>query len=216
MNRTRIRLALAAVLLAAALTSTAAASSPPRGVLSKVEYQELHATDVATKQASLLHGTPTHIARSVCRALTGATRLTAAEHQECEASLIFFYRFYAFLPGLTKCLKLSTVPARISCTGGQVHVLQEATATFIRKDEGSRRATAARGFSQHCLAYLILTPRQKQSLSALHSVLPAYARAIKTGNAAVLVPVSKRLATDFAAAQKAMALSITVSACRHA
>ena len=96
MRRVAIVSTMLVALLAIAVGQSAAAAPAPRGVLTKTEYSELRAAYEALKHVEGQRGTPTYLARHNCRYLTNASRLTSAERGECEASLIFTYRFFAF------------------------------------------------------------------------------------------------------------------------
>jgi hypothetical protein len=215
MRRTAILVALTAALLSLALSAAAAASSPPRGVLTKIEYRELEASFRAMKHVAKEGGTPTHIARHTCRALTNATRLTAAEHAECEASLIFTYRFFTFPYEAEHCQKRPTSAGEIRCTLAAVKRFEKAVRVFIRTDAASTRAADPRGFTRRCLNYLIFTRQQARTTKALATGLQHLARAIRLGSATALTSATNRVDSEMVASRQAMSFAITVDACPH-
>ena len=210
-----VLIAIVATLFCATLAAGASASAPPRGVLTKVEYNELHASFEAMKHAGKTHGTLTHIARHTCRALTNASRLTSAEHAECEASIIYSYEFFAFPYALEQCAKRSTATARSRCVLRATNAFQKSVRAFIRTDAASVRATNPRHFTRKCLAYLVFTPQQARATRALSAGLRHYAHAIRSGSAGKLTAAGNRLNNDLVNQRQAMSLNISVSVCRH-
>lgn len=215
MRRTVILIALAASLLCSAVASGAAKTSPPRGVLTKVEYSELHASFEATKHAAKTHGTLTQIARQACRALTRATPLTAAEHDECQASLIFSYEFYAFPYAIEGCTKGVTAAARAHCSLRAADAFQRSVRAFIRTNAASTRAANPRHFSHRCLEYLLFTGPQAHTTRALSIGLRRYARAIRSGNSTKVTNAGNRLNADMVSSRQAMSFNISPGVCRH-
>jgi hypothetical protein len=216
MRRAWILIALTVALLSAVLsTGASAGTSAPRGVLTKVEYQELLASYKAMKQAGKQHGTPTHVARHTCRALTDATKLTAAERGECQASLIYTYWFFAFPYAMQQCAKGATAARRVRCALTSVGVFQKAVLAFIRTNAASTRATAPRHFSKRCLEYLIFTPQQARTTTALAAGLKRYARALRSGNTSAVTGAGNRINSDLVASRQAMSFNISLSVCRH-
>jgi hypothetical protein len=214
-RRTGIIIALTAALLSAALSTGALAGTLPRGILTKVEYQELLASYKAMKQAGRQHGTPTYVARHTCRALTNATSLTAAERGECEASLIYTYRFFAFPYAIARCDKVTAASRRARCALGAVSLFGKAVRAFIRANAASSRAAGPRHFSRRCLDYLIFTPQQARTTTALGAGLVRYARAIRSGNASAVTNAGNRVNSDLVASRQAMSFNISLSVCRH-
>ena len=215
MRRTAILIVLAAALTGAGVASGATNTAPPRGVLTKVEYQELHASFEAMKTAGKTHGTLTYVARHTCRALTNATALTGAEHGECEASLIYTYEFYAFPYAVQHCAKDPSTTARRRCTLGAVNTFQDSVRAFIRTNAASTRAANPRHFAHRCLQYLLFTRPQAQTTNALSIGLQRYARAIRSGNAARVTNAGNRLNADLVSSRQAMSFNISLSVCRH-
>jgi hypothetical protein len=215
MRRTIILIALAVTLLCATVASGAGVTAPPRGVLTKVEYQELHASFEAMKHAGKTHGTLTHIARYTCRALTNATPLTAAEHGECEASLIYSFEFYAFPYAIENCSKATTAGARSRCALHAINTFERSVRAFIRTNAASTRAADPRHFTHKCLEYLLFTRPQAQTTHALWTALERYSRAVRHGNATTVTDAGNRLDADLVASRQAMSFNISVSVCRH-
>lgn len=220
MRRIGILIALATSLLSATLAASAAASAPPaptapRGVLTKVEYNELYASFEALKHLSKTHGTLTYVARHTCAALTDATRLTTAERAECEASIIYSYEFVAFPYALQRCAKRPTAPGRTGCALNATNAFQRSVRAFIRTNAASVSATNPRHFSKRCLAYLVFTPQQARATAALSAGLKRYARAVRSGSAGAVTSAGNRLDSDMVNQRQAMSLNITVNVCRH-
>ena len=207
-------LLIASAILTVALAANAASASVPRGVLSGVEFREFRAIDSAFKNSST-HLTVTQIAHRTCRPLANVSRLTAAEHAECEATMFFTLRLIGFASSLERCGKDPTKLARIRCVLGTVDALDRLARTYLRTDAASARAAAARGFTGKCLDYLIFTPRQRAAMTALASALRGYSRAVKIGNVTGIISASRRLGTDLSATQKALDVTGNVSVCRH-
>lgn len=215
MRRTIIPIALAVTLLSATVASGAAVTTPPRGVLTKVEYHELYASFEAMKHAGRTRGTLTHIARYTCRALTSTTPLTAAEHGECEASLIYSYDFYAFPYAIQSCSKAATAGVRSRCAVRAIGSFERSVRAFIRTNAASTRAAAPRHFTHRCLEYLLFTRPQAQTTHALLTGLERYGQALRHGNASAVTRAGDRLNADFVASRQAMSFNISVSVCRH-
>lgn len=202
-------------LLLTGLSASAARTLLPRGVLTRTEFRELRATDVAMRHAGRTRGTPTHVARLTCRALTNATNLTAAERAECEASLIFSYRFFAFPYQVSHCAKVATRSARIRCLLGATDTFERAVRAFIRTNAASAKAVAPRHFTRRCLDYLLFTTQQARTTTALAGGLQRYARAIRSGNVNEITSAGNRLDSELVASRQAMSFSTSVDACRH-
>lgn len=214
-RRTAILIVLTAAFLSLALCAGAAAGSPPHGLLTKVEYLEFHAVDDTLKHAGTERGTPTHVARHACRVITDVSRLTSAEHVECEASLIFSYRFFAFPYEAQQCQKRSTNPGKSRCILGAVNSFEKAVRAFIRTNAGSARAADPRGFTRRCLDYLIFTQQQARTTTALATGLQRYARAIRLGDVQALTSATNRLDSEMVASRQAMSFVTSVKACPH-
>ena len=204
-----------AVLTSALATSATAASAPPRGVLTKVEYEQLNASYKAIKQAGKQRGTPTHVARHACRPLTNVSRLMSAEHAECEASLIFSYNFFVFPYLVQHCEKGSTTTARVRCVLAALNSFGKAARAFIRTNAASVRAADPRHFTRRCLDYLIFTPQQAKTTRALAHGLTRYAAAIRAGSSGPISSAGTRLDSELVASRQAMSFPITPSACPH-
>lgn len=215
MRRVAILVALTVALASVAVATSAAATQPPRGVLTKIEYRELYASFEAMKHPSRTHGSLTYIARRACRSLTDATRLTAAEHAECEASLIYSYRFYAFPYAVARCAKAATATARSRCGLRAAGIFARSVRAFIRTNAASARAAAPRHFTHRCLEYLLFTRAQASTTDALAAGLRRYARAIRSGSASRTTAADNRLNSDLVASRQAMSFNISVSVCRH-
>jgi hypothetical protein len=214
-RRAAILIAIA-VLSAAIATDAAAAGSstpPPRGVLTSTEYQELLATAKAEQRPG--HGTPTHIARRQCRALTNVSRLTTTQHAECEASLVFYYRIVGFTAGFGRCAKDPTPLGKRRCFEAATQSLHTSTERFLEKDSASRKAAIERGLSGKCLNYLILMPSQKHAMRSLATGLHAFARALVIGNELRLVKATKNFSTDLTVVLKSLSVPGSVKVCRH-
>jgi hypothetical protein len=214
MRRAWVLIALVA-LLSAALSAGALAGTAPRGVLTKIEYQELLASFKAMKQVGGQHGTPTYVARHTCRALTDASALTAAERGECQASVIYTYRFFAFPYAIELCDKEATSSGQARCALGAVSAFEKAVRAFIRTNAASTRAVGPRHFSKRCLEYLIFTPQQARATAALGAGLARYARAIRSGNASAVTGAGNHINSDLVSSRQAMSLNISLSVCRH-
>lgn len=202
-------------LLAIAGAQSAAAGPAPRGVLTRTEYSELHAVYAAMKHAGQQRGTPTYVARQTCHYLTNASRLTSAERGECEASLIFTYRFFAFPYAAAHCAKAPTVAGRRHCLLPAVGLFAQSVNAFIRTNSASVRAVTPRHFTRRCLEYLIFTPEQARTTRSLANGLQRYARAVRLGSASALTTAGNRLDSELVASRQAMSLSISLNACRH-
>lgn len=215
-RRAVILISLSVALLTSALaTGATAATTPPRGVLTKVEYEQLEASYKAIKQAGKQRGTPTHVARHTCRVLTGVSRLMSAEHAECEASLIYSYNFFVFPYLVQHCEKDSTTTARVRCALAALNSFEKATRAFIRTNAASVRAADPRHFTRRCLDYLIFTPQQARTTTALAHGLKHYAAAIRAGSSGAVSSAGTRLDSELVASRQAMSFPITPSACHH-
>lgn len=204
-----------ALLTGALASSATAASAPPRGVLTKVEYQQLNAAYKGLKQAGKERGTPTHVARHTCRVLTNVSRLMSAERAECEASLIFSYNFFVFPYLVQHCEKDSTTTARVRCVLAALNTFGKATRAFIRTNAASVRAAEPRHFTRRCLNYLIFTRPQARTTTALAHGLKRYAAAIRAGSSGAVSSAGTRLDSELVASRQANSFAITPSACRH-
>ncbi len=215
MRRAAILIAIAVLSSAIATNAAAAGSStpPPRGVLTSTEYQELLATSKAQQTPG--HGTPTHIARLQCRALTNVSRLTTTQHAECEASLVFYYRIVGFTATFGRCAKDPTPLGKRRCFEAATRSLHTSTDRFLNKDRASRKAAIARGLSGKCLEYLILTPSQKHALGRLATGLRAFGQALVIGNELRLLTATKAFSTDLTVALKSLSVPGSVKVCRH-
>jgi hypothetical protein len=215
MRRAAIVSSMVVALLASAVGQSAAAGPAPRGVLTKTEYSELHAVYESIKHAGRQQGTPTSIARHSCRYLTNASRLTSAERAECEASLIFTYRFFAFPYAAARCAKAPTAAGRRRCLLPAVGLFARSVNAFIRTNSASLRAVAPRHFSRRCLDYLVFTPDQSRTTTALADGLRRYAAAVRRGSADAVTTAVNRVDNELVASRQAMSFSISLSACRH-
>jgi hypothetical protein len=210
----RIAFLLATAILIVAVPAGAAASAPPRGVLSSVEYKELSAVQKAERKKPKSHNL-TVIARQTCKALTNVSRLTATQHAECEASLIYTYEFVAYPYEVQDCAKLSTTSEQSSCTLSATNLFKASVRAFIRTNTASTRAADSRHFTRRCLDYLLFTRQQARATNRLSAGLTRYARAVRAGNAGAITAADTRLDSDLVSSRQAMSLNISVSACRH-
>jgi hypothetical protein len=215
MRRAAIVSSMVVALLAIAIGQSAASTPVPRGVLTRTEYSELRAVYEAMKLSGRQRGTPTYIARHTCRYLTNASRLTSAERGECEASLIFTYRFFAFPYAAEHCGKAPTFAGRRRCLLPAVGLFAQSVNAFIRTNSASVRAVAQRHFTRRCLEYLIFTPEQARTTKALANGLHRYAVAVRLGSGSALTTAGNRVDSELVASRQAMSLSISPSACRH-
>jgi hypothetical protein len=215
-RRAVILIALTVGLMTGAVATGAAATTPPpRGVLTKVEYTQLYAAFKGMKKVAKERGTPTHVARLTCRVLTNVSPLTSAERAECEASLIYSVRFFVFPYQVQHCEKVAATAARVRCVLFALGGFEKATRAFIRTNAASVRATNPRHFSHRCLDYLIFTPAQLRTTTALARGLKHYAAAVRTGSAGAISSAGTRLDSEIVASRQAMSLAITPSVCRH-
>jgi hypothetical protein len=212
-GRTPILSVVAAIVIALAVCSEAAASSVPRGTLSQAEYQQFLKTEQA--EAHLGHGAITQVARRTCSGLTNISRVTRTQHAECEASFVFFYRLIEFTTAFAGCGKDSTKLAERRCLQRTIRTLAWSTNRFLTTDSASRKAALQRGFGGKCLDYLILTPPQKSAMNRLASGLHGLNRALTVGNAATLVAAARQFTTDMSVARRTLFVSATVKVCRH-
>lgn len=213
MRRTRIPSVIAALVVSLAVCSQAAAGAVPRGVLSQAEYQEF--LNAAQAEARLGHGAITQVAQRDCSGLTNISPLTKAEHAECEASFVFFYRFVDFTTVFAGCDKDATRFAGRRCLGRATKTFSWSANRFLTTDRGSKNAALRRGFGGQCLGYLILTPPQKRAVNELASGLHSLNRALVTGNPTALPTASEDLSTAMTVARRALFVSGTVKVCRH-
>jgi hypothetical protein len=197
-----------------ALPAGAAASAPPRGVLTGVEYHEFLALQKAERQKPKSHNLAV-IARQTCRSLTNVSRLTSTQHAECEASLIYSYEFFAFPYAVEQCAKLSATPARSRCALSALSGFEKSVRAFIRTNAASTRAADPRHFTRRCLEYLLFTKQQAEATNRLSAGLTRYARAVRGGSAGVITAAGTRLDSDLVGSRQAMSFNISVSACRH-
>jgi len=214
MRRVAIVSSMLVALLAIAGESAAAAPAP-RGVLTKIEYSELRAAYEALKHVGGQRGTPTYLARHTCRYLTNASRLTSAERGECQASLIFTYRFFAFPYAAAHCDKAPTFAGRRRCLLPAVALFAQSVNAFIRTNSASVRAVTPRHFTRKCLEYLIFTPQQAQTTRALANGLQRYTRALRLGSAGAITTAGNRINSEMVASRQAMSLSIGLNVCPH-
>lgn len=204
-----------AVALLGTVPTAGAASSPPRGVLTRVEYNELLAVRKAERKKPTSHNLAV-IARKTCRSLTNVSRLTTTQHAECEASLIYSYEFVAFPYAAQECAKIATTTAeRSKCLLTADAAFDGSVRAFIRTNAASVRATNPRHFSRRCLDYLVFTRQQARATSRLAAGLRQYARALRGGNAGAITAAGNRLDSDLVSSRQAMSLNISVSVCRH-
>jgi hypothetical protein len=210
----RIALLVATAILIMALPAGAAASAPPRGALSSVEYKELSAVQKAERKKPKSHNLAV-IARQTCKSLTNVSRLTSTQHAECEASLIYSYEFVAFPDEIQECAKLSTAPEQSSCALSATNLFKTAVRAFIRTNAASTRAADPRHFTRRCLDYLLFTKQQAQATNRLSAGLTGYAGAVRNGSAGPITAADTRLDSDLVSSRQAMSLNISVSACRH-
>jgi hypothetical protein len=199
---------------AASTAASAPASAPPRGVLSSVEYKELSAVQKAERKKPESHNLAV-IARQTCKSLTNVSRLTTAQHAECEASLIYSYEFYAFPYALEQCGKVSTTPGPVACVLDATTSFEKSVRAFIRTNAASVKATDPRHFTQRCLDYLVFTRQQAQTTNRLVAGLRRYTRAIRGGKAGAITNAGNRIDSDLVSSKQAMSLNISVSVCRH-
>lgn len=213
MRGTRILSIIAAFGVGLAVCSPAAAGAVPRGVLSQAEYQEF--LNTAQAEAHLGHQAITQVAQRDCSGLTNISALTKAEHAECEASFVFFYRFVDFTTVFAACDKDATELAGRRCLERATTTFSRSTNRFLTTDRSSKNAALQRGFGGECLAYLILTPPQKSAMNKLASGLHSLYRALVIGNPMALLTASEKFSTDTTLARKALFVSGTVKVCRH-
>jgi hypothetical protein len=210
----RIAFLIATAILIVALPAGAAASAPPRGVLSGVEYNEFLAVQKAERERPKSHNLAV-IARQTCKSLTSLSRLTSTQHAECEASLIYSYEFFAFPDAVEECAKLSTTPEQSSCALNATNIFKKSVRAFIRTNAASTRAADPRHFTRRCLDYLLFTKQQAQATNRLSAGLTRYARAVRDGSAGPITAAGTRLDSDLVSSRQAMSFNISVSACRH-
>jgi len=210
----QVSLLVATAILIVALAPGAAASAPPRGVLSGVEYNEFLAVQKAEREKPKSHNLAV-IARQTCKSLTNVSRLTSTQHAECEASLIYSYEFFAFPYALEQCPKLSTTPEQSRCALSATNLFERSVRAFIRTNAASTRAADPRHFTRRCLEYLLFTKHQAQATNRLSAGLTRYARAVRDGSAGPITAAGTRLDSDLVSSRQAMSLNINVSACRH-
>jgi UrcA family protein len=211
-RRTVILILTAALVVA--LPVSAAASAPPRGVLTAVEYKEFLALQKAERQKPKSRNLAV-IARQTCKSLTNVSRLTSTQHAECEASLIYSFEFFAFPYAIQQCEKLSATAQQSSCALTAIDGFKKSVRAFIRTNAASTRAADPRHFTRRCLDYLLFTKRQAQATNRLSAGLTRYARAIRGGSGGVITAAGTRLDSDLVSSRQAMSLTISVSACRH-
>lgn len=215
MRRTKFLRALVALLLVGATIPSAAAAqtTTPRGVLTKVEYQEL-LTVQKDEKGRPKGSTLAQVANNACRPLTHASRITSTQHAECVAGLFFFGRLFSFTAALSRCGKEYSKSAKIGCIWRASAALNRATRHLISTDAASAMAARARGITGRCLGYLILTPRQARPVHELGPDVMAFARAFRSGNLPSILRATKRLLTVFGVTEKVFnGGSVTV--CRH-
>lgn len=198
----------------AALAASALASPPPRGALSKVEYNEFLALQRAERKKPTSRNLAV-IARQTCRSLTNVTRLTATQHAECEASLIYSYAFFAFPYEVGLCAKDTTTPQQDKCLLSATNSFEASVRAFISTNAASTRAADARHLPRRCLEYLLFTRQQAQATNRLAAGLKRYARAVRAGNSAAIAAADTKLDSDLVGSRQAMSLNITVSVCAH-
>ena len=212
-QQTRILSIAATLILALAICSQAAATAVPRGVLTQPEFQEFLQTQKA--EAQVPHGALTQAARRDCSALTNISGLTRAEHAECEASFVFFYRFLEFTSAFTACARDSSRSVERRCLERAIKTLSWSTNRFLTTDNASKRAALQRGFGGKCLGYLILTPAQRSAMDKLASGLHSLGRALAIENPAALIRATERFTADLSKARKVLLVTDTVTVCRH-
>jgi hypothetical protein len=210
----RIAFLVATAVLVVAVPAGAAVSAPPRGVLSSVEYNELAAVVKAERKKPKSHNLAV-IARQTCKSLTNVSRLTATQHAECEASLIYSYEFVAFPYEVQECAKLSTTSEQSSCTLNATDLFKASVRAFIRTNTASTRAADPRHFTRRCLDYLLFTRQQARATNRLSAGLTRYARAVRAGSAGAITAADTHLDSDLVSSRQAMSLNISVSVCRH-
>jgi hypothetical protein len=212
-RRTAILILTAFVLVALPL-SAAAASAPPRGVLTSVEYNEFLALQKAERKKPTSRNLAV-IARQTCESLTNVSRLATTQHAECEASLIYSFEFFAFPYAVDQCAKVATAPGRVKCVLGAITPFEKSVRAFIRTNGASTKAADPRHFTRRCLDYLLFTRTQAQATHRLAAGLKRYASAIRGGDTSVVTAAGNRLDSDLVSSRQAMSLNITVSVCRH-
>jgi hypothetical protein len=208
------RIAFLIAIAIIALPAGAAASTPPRGTLTGVEYKEFLALQKAERQKPKSHNLAV-IARQTCKSLTNVSRLTSTQHAECEASLIYSYEFFAFPYAVEQCAKLSTTPERSRCALSALSGFEQSVRAFIRTNAASTRAADPRHFTRRCLDYLLFTKQQAQATNRLSAGLRRYTRAVRGGSAGAITAAGTRLDSDLVSSRQAMSLNVSVSACRH-
>lgn len=211
-----IVLGVSAVLgIFASVGSVTAAASPPRGILTALEYQTL-----SRAQAGLMgvvKGTnPDWQAAYAACPDSSATSLLKVEQVDCRVNIAEFKAIFSLLTAVKQEPSCASHPgaSALSCLRAAYRNLDTAADQTLIADEQTYRAAAARGFAGTCLYTLATTPARLSSERRFAQLLNEAVAAMRTLNA----PELERLAPQLSKATDAVLSSTSPSnlaVCRH-